>query len=173
MSNVVMISDGEGVLVPMINPEEDPKPARWWDKLNSDPPKSANDLNDYDQSTVARSPCTEVDDDRVESEETRRFKLPWLDLTLQTRYDWVHVAQLITEILVIMFAAGLLILVVIVILSSKIPDIMDSYEIIPKTLFFLCIVVAIFSFCRWLIMKLLLALGLIRKKIPETDLVDA
>lgn len=63
-------------------------------------------------------------------------------------------SQLITELLLMLFAASLLCIAIVVILSRKTPAIMESYEIVPETLFFLCIFVATASFLRWLIEKL-------------------
>jgi len=62
-------------------------------------------------------------------------------------------AQLVTELLLMFFAASLLCIVAIVILSKKIPTFMESYEIVPKALFFLCIFVAACSFIRWIALK--------------------
>lgn len=63
-------------------------------------------------------------------------------------------AQLITELLLILFAASLLIVAAIVIVSKRTPAIMESYEIVPKFLFFLCVFVASFSALRWIISKI-------------------
>lgn len=63
-------------------------------------------------------------------------------------------AQLATEFLLMLFAATLLIIAAIVILSKKIPAFMESYEIVPKVLFFLCLFVAVYSFARWIIVKI-------------------
>lgn len=63
-------------------------------------------------------------------------------------------AQLITELLLILFAACLLLVAAIVVFSKKIPSIMESYEVIPKGLFFMCIIVAVYSFFRWFAFKL-------------------
>lgn len=62
-------------------------------------------------------------------------------------------AQLATEFFLMLFAASLLIIVAIVIFSKKIPEFMESYEIVPKFLFFLCVFVALYSFSRWLMVK--------------------
>ena len=62
-------------------------------------------------------------------------------------------AKLITELLLMLFAATLLLIVVIVLLSRNIPAFMESYDIVPKILFFLCVFVASYSFLRWLIEK--------------------
>lgn len=63
-------------------------------------------------------------------------------------------AQLATEFLLMMFAASLLLIAAIVVFSRKIPAFMESYEIVPKLLFFLCLFVAIYSFIRWLALKI-------------------
>lgn len=60
-------------------------------------------------------------------------------------------AQLITELLLMLFAFCLLIIALVVIFSKKVPPIMESYEVIPKFLFFLCLIVASCSFTRWLV----------------------
>lgn len=62
-------------------------------------------------------------------------------------------AQLVTEFLLMLFAAALLIIVAIVIVSKRTPTFMDSYDIVPKILFFLCVFVASYSLLRWIIIK--------------------
>lgn len=61
-----------------------------------------------------------------------------------------RLAQLITELLLVAFAASLLVVAVIVITSKRAPAMMQSYEIVPKSLFLLIIVMAIFSLCGWI-----------------------
>lgn len=63
------------------------------------------------------------------------------------------VAQLVTELLLMLFAASLLCIATIVIVTRKTPAIMESYDIIPKILFILCIIVATGSFLRWIFTK--------------------
>jgi hypothetical protein len=63
-------------------------------------------------------------------------------------------AQLVTELLLMLFAASLLLVAAIVALSNQVPDFMKSYEIVPTILFFLCVIVASYSFLRWLVVKL-------------------
>lgn len=63
-------------------------------------------------------------------------------------------AQLITELLLILFAACLLIIAGLVIFSKKIPVFMESYDLIPKFLFFLCIIAGAYSLARWLFSKI-------------------
>ena len=63
-------------------------------------------------------------------------------------------AQLLTEFCLMLFAARLLTIAVIVIFSKKIPLFMESYEIVPKFLCFLCLFVASYSLCRWLVIKM-------------------
>ena len=63
-------------------------------------------------------------------------------------------AQLATEFLLMVFAASLLMIATIVILSKKVPSFMEGYELLPEILFFLCIFVGAFSFLCWLIRKL-------------------
>lgn len=63
------------------------------------------------------------------------------------------VSQLVTELLLMLFAASLLCIAAVVILSRKTPTIMESYDIVPKILFFLCVIVASISFLRWLMTK--------------------
>lgn len=59
-------------------------------------------------------------------------------------------AQLITETLLMLFAASLLVIAVIVIFSRKTPAFMDSFEQVPKFLFILCCFTAICSFLSWI-----------------------
>lgn len=62
-------------------------------------------------------------------------------------------SQLVTEIILIVFAASLLLIAATVILSKEIPSIMESYDIVPKTLFILCIIVATCSLMSWIYSK--------------------
>lgn len=63
------------------------------------------------------------------------------------------VSQLVTELLLMLFAASLLSIAAVVILSRKTPAIMESYDVVPKALFFICVIVASVSFFRWLVTK--------------------
>lgn len=62
-------------------------------------------------------------------------------------------SQLVTEIILIVFAASLLLLAATIIMSKEIPALMDSYDIVPKTLFILCIIVATCSLINWVYAK--------------------
>lgn len=57
--------------------------------------------------------------------------------------------QLGTEFCLMLFAASLLTIAGIVIVSKKVPAFMETYENFPKFLFILCVIVAIWSFSRW------------------------
>ena len=63
-------------------------------------------------------------------------------------------AQLATEVVLMVFAASLLVIATIVLLSKKIPAFMESYEVVPKFLFFLCLFVAAYSLARWIVVKI-------------------
>lgn len=63
------------------------------------------------------------------------------------------ISSLITELVLILFAACLLLIASLVILSKKVPSFMESYEIVPMVLFVLCIALAAFSFVRWMTAK--------------------
>lgn len=61
--------------------------------------------------------------------------------------------QIVTEIILIVFAASLLLIAATVILSKEIPIMMESYDIVPKTLFVLCVIVATCSLVSWIYSK--------------------
>lgn len=61
------------------------------------------------------------------------------------------VLSLLTEIVIIVFAIVLIIICIVVIFSPVVPEFMQSYDIIPETLFFMCIIVALYSFFKWLL----------------------
>ena len=63
-------------------------------------------------------------------------------------------AQLLTELLLMLFAAGLLVIVAIVVVSRRIPSFMESYEVVPEFLFFACVIIASYSLLRWLAVKI-------------------
>lgn len=59
-------------------------------------------------------------------------------------------AQLVTELCLMLFAASLLLVAVIVLMSRRVPHFMAHYELVPKLLFFMCLFAAFYSFARWL-----------------------
>lgn len=65
----------------------------------------------------------------------------------------LRTSQLVTEIILIVFAASLLLLAATIIMSKEIPALMNSYDIVPKTLFILCIIVATCSLMNWIYAK--------------------
>lgn len=67
---------------------------------------------------------------------------------------WFKLLQLATEILLMIFAASLLIIVAVVVCSTKTPAFMDSYEIVPEILFILCILLAAYSLARWFYLRI-------------------
>lgn len=67
----------------------------------------------------------------------------------------LKISQVVTEVILIVFAASLLLLAATIILSKEIPTLMHSYDIVPKTLFFLCIIVAACSLMSWIYTKVL------------------
>lgn len=77
--------------------------------------------------------------------------------------------QMLTELLLMLFAACLLIIAMVVIFSKKIPAIMESYDIIPKFLFFLCIIVAVCSLIRWLMSKIARYTGAKKQEAKQVD----
>lgn len=77
--------------------------------------------------------------------------------------------QLGTEFCLMLFASSLLIIAVIVILSKKVPAFMETYEIFPKFLFILCVIVAIWSFSSWLWAKAVKSLRRYRKGGAESS----
>lgn len=62
-------------------------------------------------------------------------------------------AQLTTEFVLMLFAASLLFVAALVILSKRTPALMESFEIVPKILFILCVIVATCSFSNWIITR--------------------
>lgn len=72
--------------------------------------------------------------------------------------------QLGTEFCLMLFAASLLIIAGIVIVSKKVPAFMETYENFPKFLFILCVIVAIWSFSRWVWLSLIASFKRYREK---------
>lgn len=103
--------------------------------------------------TIDRSTCLKKDGDKklvVEDSKTTTTTTnnPAIeDPCLKT-------SQLVTEIVLIVFAASLLLLAATIIISKEIPKVMDSYDIVPKTLFILCVIVATCSFMNWVYSKI-------------------
>lgn len=65
-------------------------------------------------------------------------------------------AQLLTELLLMLFAGSLLLIAAIVLASPRVPPFMAThYELLPKILFFLCLFVAAYSLVRWLSLKII------------------
>lgn len=76
------------------------------------------------------------------------------DLNQQQAEFWFNVARIVTEVLIISFAVILLILVFMIIFNIRYCAIEEFYEIIPKILFVLCVIVAVFSFFKWVFISL-------------------
>lgn len=91
----------------------------------------------------AGSSSTLVAADRLATSRPARPGLDERDLCLRA-------SQLVTELLLMMFAASLLVIATIVVFSRRVPQFMESYEIVPKFLFFLCVFAAVYSFTCWL-----------------------
>lgn len=81
--------------------------------------------------------------------------------------------QLGTEFCLMLFAASLLIIAAIVIVAKKVPAFMEAYEKFPKFLFILCVIVAVWSFSRWLWRKAVKRLAKCRTEKPQDSPNDS
>lgn len=70
------------------------------------------------------------------------------------KFSCLLISQLVTEILIIIFAVSLLLLAVTIIFNDRIPAILGPSELIPKILFVLCAIVAVCSFAKWIMRKI-------------------
>lgn len=93
---------------------------------------------------------TNLDDNQGQSSDNRRATEDGDDDELCFK-----ISSLITELVLIIFAVCLLLIALVVIVSKRVPAFMDHYEIVPMVLFILCIGLAVFSFVRWLAVKIM------------------
>lgn len=120
------------------------------ERINSNTPSDVQELGVSHDSAQTNIKGQTRDLEAGENEETKENKDA---IIIEDKELCFKLSQLVTELLLMLFAASLLCIATVVILSRKTPAFMESYEIVPETLFFLCIFVATASFLRWLMKK--------------------